>query len=121
MGHPRRLRGEFTFLVVFVLLSPLRQLEEEKSQLHAQRREAEKEKLTIRDELVRLEQDRMELDGARTALHQTLQDTELSRADMDTELQSLRAERLRLQEKVTQVDWTCGRCVSGTRLLCLVQ
>lgn len=79
------------------------QLEEEKRVLLAQRREAEQERLTIRDELVRLEQDRLELDAGRVALQQALQDAEQSRAGPESELQSLRAERLRLQQKVTQV------------------
>lgn len=59
--------------------------------------------MTIRDELVRLEQERLELDSARIVLHQSLQDTEQSRVGMEAELQSLRAERLKLQEKITQV------------------
>lgn len=59
--------------------------------------------MTIRDELVRLEQDRLELDSARITLHQSLQEAELSRVGMEAELQSLRAERFKLQEKVTQV------------------
>lgn len=59
--------------------------------------------MTIRDELVRLEQDRLELDSARITLHHSLQDVELSRVGMEAELQSLRAERVKLQERVTQV------------------
>lgn len=59
--------------------------------------------MTIRDELVRLEQDRLELDSARITLHQSLRDAELSRVGTEAELQSLRAERLKLQERVTQV------------------
>lgn len=59
--------------------------------------------MTIRDELVRLEQDRMELDSARIMLHQSLQEAELSRGGMEAELQTLRTERFKLQEKVTQV------------------
>lgn len=85
------------------------QLEEEKAVLQAQRREAEQEKLTIRDELVRLEQDRLELDSARITLHHNLQDVEERQAGMEAELLSLRAERLKLQEKVSQVmsEWDC--------------
>lgn len=56
-----------------------------------------------------MEQDRLELDSARITLHQSLQDTELSRAGMEAELQSLRAERLKLQERVTQL---CGEVTS---------
>ena len=59
--------------------------------------------MTIRDELVRLEQDRMELDSARIMLHQSLQEAELNRGGMEAELQTLRTERFKLQEKVTQV------------------
>ena len=58
---------------------------------------------------MRLEQDRLELDSSQGVLHQSLQDAELSRASVDTELQSLSAERLRLQDKVTQVRG----CYSG--------
>ncbi|MED6270511.1 hypothetical protein CHARACLAT_011138, partial [Characodon lateralis] len=76
------------------------QLEEEKSLRLAQKREAEQEKLTIRDELVRLEQDRLELESGRILLQQALQDAEQSRAGMETELQSLRVERLKLKERV---------------------
>lgn len=76
--------------------------------MQAQKREAEQEKLTIRDELVRLEQDRLELDSVRITLQQSLQDAELSHTGMDAELQSLRADRLKLQEKVTQVDKGAG-------------
>lgn len=59
--------------------------------------------MTIRDELVRLEQDRLELDSTRITLHHSLQDVELSQAGLQAELQNLRAERVKLQEKVTQV------------------
>ena len=45
----------------------------------------------------------MELDTARLALHQSLQEAELARAGMEAELQTLRAERTKLQDKVIQV------------------
>jgi len=79
------------------------QLEEDKALLQSQKREAEQEKLTLRDELVRLEQSRLEVDSARGALGRTLQDVELGRAAADAELHVLRGERLKLQDKVTQV------------------
>lgn len=78
-------------------------MEEEKAVLQAQKREAQQEKLTIRDELVRLEQDRLELDAARITLQHSLQDVELSQVGVDAELQSLREEKVKLQERVTQV------------------
>ena len=83
--------------------SLLPQLEEDKALLQTQRREAEQEKLTLRDELVRLEQDRLELDSTQGVLQRSLQDAEHGRASVDTELHGLRAERLKLQDKVTQV------------------
>lgn len=79
-------------------------MEEEKAVLQAQKREAQQEKLTIRDELVRLEQDRLELDAARITLQQSLQDVELSQVGVDAELQSLREQKVKLQERVTQVQ-----------------
>ncbi|KAG7251989.1 hypothetical protein CRUP_000017 [Coryphaenoides rupestris] len=81
------------------------QLEEDKALLQSQKREAEQEKLTLRDELVRLEQGRLEVDSARGALQRTLQDMELGRAAADAELHGLRGERLKLQDKLTQL---CG-------------
>lgn len=60
--------------------------------------------MTIRDELVRLEQDRLELDAARITLQHSLQDVELSQVGVDAELQSLREEKVKLQERVTQVQ-----------------
>lgn len=80
------------------------QLEEERALLQAQKREAQQEKQTIRDELVRLEQGRLELDAARIALQHSLQDVELSQAGADAQLQSLREEKIQLQERVTQVE-----------------
>lgn len=71
--------------------------------LVCQRREAEQEKLTIRDELVRSEQDRLELDSVRLTLHQSLQESEVARAGLEAELQSLRADRGKLQDRITQV------------------
>lgn len=59
--------------------------------------------MTIRDELVRLEQDRLELDSARITLHHSLQDVEQRQAGMEAELQSVRADRVKLQDRVTQV------------------
>ena len=50
-----------------------------------------------------MEQDRLELDSARLSLYQSLQDTEMSRGGIEAELQTLRAERVKLQDKVTQV------------------
>lgn len=79
-------------------------MEEEKAVLQAQKREAQQEKLTIRDELVRLEQDRLELDAVRITLQHSLQDVELSQVGVDAELQSLREEKVKLQERVTQVQ-----------------
>lgn len=79
-------------------------MEEEKAALQAQKREAHQEKLTIRDELVRLEQNRLELDAARITLQHSLQDVELSQVGLDAELQSLREDKLKLQERVTQVQ-----------------
>lgn len=67
--------------------------------------------MTIRDELVRLEQDRLELDSGHTTLHQSLQDAELSRAGTEAELQGLRAETFKLRETVTQVH---------NRLYCII-
>lgn len=78
-------------------------MEEEKAVLQAQKREAQQEKLTIRDELVRLEQNRLELDAARITLQHSLQDVELSQVGLDAELQSLREDKMKLQERVTQV------------------
>lgn len=60
--------------------------------------------MTIRDELVRLEQDRLELDAARITLQHSLQDVELSQVGVDAELQSLRDEKVKLQERVIQVQ-----------------
>lgn len=79
-------------------------MEEEKTALQAQKREAQQEKLTIRDELVRLEQDRLELDAARITLQHSLHDVELSQVGLDAELQSLREEKVKLQERVAQVQ-----------------
>lgn len=81
-------------------------LEDEKTLLLAQKRETEQEKFTLKDELVRLEQNRLELDSVRITLHQSLQDVELSRTGMEAEVHSLRADRLKLQERVTQVQDT---------------
>lgn len=50
-----------------------------------------------------MEQDRLELDSARITLHHSLQDVEERQAGMEAELQGLRAERLKLQERVSQV------------------
>lgn len=59
--------------------------------------------MTIRDELVRLEQDRLELDSARITLHHSLQDVEQRQVGMEAELQSVKADRVKLQDRVTQV------------------
>lgn len=82
----------------------------------SQRREAEQEKLTIRDELVRSEQDRLELDSLRLALHQSLQESELARAGLEAELQSLQADRAKLQDRITQV--TVSLPLSLSRSIC---
>lgn len=76
--------------------------------LLSQRREAEQEKLTIRDELIRSEQDQLELDAVRLALHQSLQESELARAGLEAELQSLRTDRARLQDRITQLIGEVG-------------
>ncbi|TTV75068.1 Rootletin [Bagarius yarrelli] len=55
------------------------------------------------DELVRLEQERLELDSTRLSLHQSLQESEQTRAGLEAELQVLRMDRQKLQNKVTQL------------------
>lgn len=52
---------------------------------------------------MRSEQDRLELDSVRLALHQSLQESELARAGLEAELQSLQADRVKLQDRITQV------------------
>lgn len=61
---------------------------------------------------MRSEQDRLELDSVRLALHQSLQESELARAGLEAELQSLQADRVKLQDRITQVTLSLSVCLS---------
>lgn len=79
------------------------QLEEEKASLLTKKQEAELEKASVRDDLVRLAQEKLELDSERRGLGHSLQVVEQSREALEQELLALQEEKGQLQEQLGKV------------------
>ena len=84
------------------------QMESERNQLWSAKQNLESERLGLRDELVRAEQEKMEVDNEKHGVLQVLEMTGMSRIRFEEELQVVSQQRADVQDKlnVTQHEKT---------------
>lgn len=79
-------------------------MEADKGQLFGEKQAVEQEKTGLREELVRVEQEKLDLDSEKSGITQTLELTEESRERLEEEIVALNKDRAELTEQLNAVS-----------------